>query len=182
MDGNGNVVVNTSGYRPPKDFMALLNRVLDLKHIPDWEATLKTDPTNIDALSNLGTSYALKNDEANAVMYAKAAMPLKATTDEDKAKLADLFNGVGDLFQNGNKFDDAVTYFEAAANSGASTDKIVYALTSEAICYLSTNKGQQALDVCKRAEALPGVSADDAKMIASLKAAATKMAGGKAGG
>lgn len=178
VDGDGKVVVNTSGYRPPADFMALMNRVLNLKHIPDWQAKLKADPNNIDAISNLGISAAMRSDAAGATGYANQAMSLKPSTDAEKGELADLFNGVGDSYQNGNHPDQAIPFFEAAANSGADTTKIAYALISEGYCYLSMNKAQDALNVANRAAAL-NLSKDDAATVAGIKNAATKMLGGK---
>jgi len=179
VDGDGKVVVTTSGYRPPKDFMTLMNRVLSLKHIPDWQSNLKSDPSNIEAIKNLGIAAALQDDQKSATDYAQKAMALKPSNDEDKGKLADLFNNVGDSYQNANQPDKAIRYFEAAANSGADTSRLAYALSSEAYCYLMMNKGQLALDMANKAAALPGLSKDDAATVAGLQKAATQMVGGK---
>lgn len=178
VDGDGNVVVKTAGYRPPADFSKLLNQVLDLKHVPEWEAALKSDPQNIDAIANLGIAAALKDDQKTATDYAQKAMALKPTTNAQKGALADLFNNVGDSYQNGNQPDKAIPFFEAAANSGAETSKIAYALFSEGYCYLMMNKAKEALDMANKAAALPGLSKDDADTVAALKASATKALGG----
>jgi tetratricopeptide (TPR) repeat protein len=166
-------VVRTAGYQPPKDFAAMLNRVLDLKHIPDWEAKLKADPNDAGAISKLGISYALKNDP-KAADYADKAMAAAPTNPNDE--FSDLYNAVGDYYQNGNKPDVAVKYFEATASTGKDPGKVAYALISECYCYFAQGDGQKALVAANRAAAIPGISSDDAKSVAGLKAAAEKMA------
>jgi tetratricopeptide (TPR) repeat protein len=177
VDGDGKVIVSTSGYRSPADFTVLMNRVLNLKHVPDWETTLKADPTNIDALTNLGMAAALTGDMKGAADYAKQAMVLHPATPVDIASLADMFNNVGDAFQNAQKNEEAIPYFEAAANSGAETSKVAYALISEIYCYFGMSKPQLALDVANRAAALKDLSKDDAASITRLQAAAKKAVG-----
>jgi tetratricopeptide (TPR) repeat protein len=173
VDGDGNVVVKTGGYMPPKDFSTMLNRVLDLKHMPEWEATLKSDPGNVDAISKLGIASALKGDEAAATDYATKAMTLAPSNPNDE--FDDLYNAVGDLFQNGNKPDKAITFFDQAAKTGKDTNKVAYALLSESYCYLMTNEGQKALDAANKALALPGLSKDDQATAAGLQKAANNM-------
>lgn len=173
MDGDGNVVVRTAGYLPPKDFSAMLNRVLDLKHVPEWEATLKADPTSVDALSKLGIASALKGDETAASEYANKAMALAPTNPNDE--FDDLYNAVGDLFQNGNKPDKAVPFFDETAKTGKDTTKVAYALISEGYCYLMSNDGAKALEVANKAAALPGLSKDDQATVAGIQKAANDM-------
>ncbi len=173
VDGDGNVVVKTSGFMPPKDFSLMLNRVLDLKHVPEWEATLKGDPGNVGAISKLGIASALKGDETAASDYAGKAMTLAPTNPNDE--FDDLFNAVGDLFQNDSKPDKAVPFFEQTAKTGKDTNKVAYALISESYCYLMANDGQKALDVANKTAALPGLSKDNQATVASIQKAATNM-------
>jgi thioredoxin-related protein len=179
VDGDGKVVYRTAGYQPPEGFAAMMNRVLDFKHVPEWQQALKASPNDLDLLAKLGTIAAMQADEKAASDYAdRAKVAIKGSN--DKAKIdsyADLMNAVGDMFQNANKIDQAIPYFEGAAASGADVGKVAYALYSEGYCYLTTNKAQLALDVAKRAEALPGISKSDADIVASLKKAATQMLG-----
>lgn len=158
---------------PPKDFSAMLNRVLDLKHMPEWEATLKADPGNVDAISKLGIASALKGDETAASDYANKAMTLAPTNPNDE--FDDLYNAVGDLFQNGNKADKALPFFDETAKTGKNADKVAYALISESYCYLMTNDGQKALDAANKAAALPGLSKDDQATVANVQKAAKNM-------
>jgi tetratricopeptide (TPR) repeat protein len=172
VDGDGNVVVQTAGYQPPKDFAAMLNRVLDLKHIPEWEAAFAADPKNVEALSKLGTAMAMKNDP-KAADYAAKAMVLAPTNPNDE--FSDLYNAVGDMYQNGNKPDEALKFFEATASTGKDPGKVAYAMISECYCYFMKNDPKNALAVANKAAAIPGLSKSDADSIASIQAGAKKM-------
>ena len=108
----------------------------------------------------------------------RAKVAIKGSTDKVQLNsYADLMNGVGDMYQNANKIDQAIPYFESAAASGADVGKVAYALYSEGYCYLTVNKAQQALDIANKAEALPGLAKSDADIVASLKKTATQMLG-----
>jgi len=181
VDGDGKVVYKTAGYQPPEGFSAMMGRVLDFQHVPDWEKSLAASPNDVSLLAKLGTVAAMKEDEKAATGYAdRAKTAIKGSTDKDQINAyADLMNAVGDMYQNGNKAEPAVPYFEAAANSGADVGKVVYGLYSEAYCELILNKPQMALDLAKKAEAMPGISKSDADIVASLKKAATQMLGSK---
>ena len=181
MNGDGKVVFKTAGYQSPEGFSAMMSRVLDFNHMDDWERDLKSKPNDITLLSKLGVLSAMKEDEKSATMYAdRAKAAIKGST--DKAQIndyADLMNAVGDMYQNGNKPDPAIGYFEAAANSGADVGKVAYGLFSEGYCYLMLNKPQLALDIANKAAALPGLSKADADTVASLKKSATLMLNSK---
>ena len=155
----------------------MMNRVLDFAHMDDWERDLRAKPNDVTLLSKLGIVSAMKEDEKAATAYAdRAKAAIKGSTDKGQINdYADLMNAVGDMYQNGNKAEPAIPYFEASATSGADAAKVVYGMYSEAYCYLMLNKPQQALDIANKAEALPGLSKSDADIVASLKKSATQM-------
>jgi tetratricopeptide (TPR) repeat protein len=173
VDGDGNVVSKQVGYSGPDAFSGMMQRVLDLKHVPEWEASLKANPKDADAIAKLGSAYALKGDEQAAVEMADKAYALDPKNANDQ--FTDLYNAVGDIFQNGNKPKEAIPYFERAADTGTDPSKVTYALISMGYCFLAMNQPDKALEAAKRGEALAGVSKPDQDMIASLRRSAEAM-------
>jgi tetratricopeptide (TPR) repeat protein len=161
------------GYSGPNEFSAMMGRVLDLKHVPEWEDALKADASNAGLISKLGAAYALKGDEKGAVAMAAKAQALDPKNTDDK--FTDLYNAVGDIFQNGNKPKEAIPYFARAADTSKDPSKITYALVSMGYCYLMTKEPEKALAMAKRGEALANVSQPDKDMIASLRRSAERM-------
>lgn len=151
----------------------MMGRVLDLKHVPEWENALKANPKNADTIARLGAAYAQKGDEKGAVSMAAKADALDPKNKGDR--FTDLYNAVGDIFQNGNKPKEAIPYFTRAADTSKDPSKVTYALVSMGYCYLMTNEPAKALAMAKKAEALKGTSQSDKDMLASLRRSAERM-------
>jgi len=179
VDGDGNVVFRSVGYQPPESFSTMMNRALDLKHVPEWEKALKSSPGDMNLIAKLGSAAAMQNQAAQATNYANLA-ELAVSSDSSAKNLAlyaDLMNAVGDMFQTDNKLDLAIVYFEHGAKTKTDVGKVAYALYSEGYCYLAQNKAKEALDAAKRAEALAGLSKGDTEIVAGLEKSANQMLG-----
>lgn len=172
LDGDGNIVSKQVGYSGPNEFSAMMGRVLDLKHVPEWEAQLQANPKDASVIAKLGAAYALKGDEKNAIAMAKRAEEVDPKNSGDV--FSDLYNAVGDIFQNGNKPLEAIPYFQLAAEKSKDPGKVAYALVSMGYCYLMTNEPAKALAMAKRGEALKDLSQPDRDMLASLRKSAER--------
>jgi thioredoxin-related protein len=172
VDGDGKIVSKQVGYSGPNEFSGMMSRVLELKHVPEWEAALKEDPASALLVAKLGAAYALKGDEKGAVSMAEKAYLLDPKNSGDK--FTDLYNAVGDIFQNGDKPKEAIPYFTRAADTGKDPGKVTYALISMGYCYLMMDEPARALEMAKRGEALEGTTQPDKDMIASLRKSAER--------
>lgn len=178
LDPDENLVYKVVGYEPADGFAKELTNVT--KSVTDFKtysATLATSPNDFGALAGLTTLYAKREnlDKAKELLGKAEAVQPSGGSDV----LADAYNGVGDLYQNQNKFDDAIPYFQKAVSTGKDPAKVVYAHVSIAVCYLSQNKAKLAIPEAEAALAVKGISDEDAKQAQQLLDAAKKQADGK---
>lgn len=172
--GDGEVVSRFSGFLPPREFMGAMQRILDARqNVPKWEATIKTTPNDVRAISGLGIAYAMKNDWKAAMELADRAMSVDPKNADDK--FTDMYNAVGDMFQSAGKPYVAMEYFNRAAASGKDAGKVVYALIRMSACYLQLGMPSEAMAMADKAGAVPGIGESDKTTVESLKKSAQRM-------
>lgn len=180
---DGRDVGTIDGFEQPAEFVKHAEAFLtDYNKEPGLRQKYNANPKNLDAVAGLGTIEADRYHIAaalNKIHEAEALDPKNAT-----GKLSDLYNAVGDHYQNASKFDSAITYFKKAADTSKVTDKKAYALLSIATCYLTMDRPSEqpsdadiavlrpkiidhfkkALPYIKQAKALPNLKAEDKKI------------------
>jgi tetratricopeptide (TPR) repeat protein len=135
IDRNENVVGVIDGYETSDEFVKHGNTFLkDEKELPGLEVKYRSHPKNIDAVTGIGVVYADRYQIADALEKASEAEKIDPTNKSDK--ITDLYNAIGDYYQNASNFDPAIKYFQKAINSRV-TDKKAYAYLSIVTCYFS---------------------------------------------
>ncbi|HVT13880.1 MAG TPA: thioredoxin fold domain-containing protein [Fimbriimonadaceae bacterium] len=142
IDANENLSYKIVGYSPAPQFAASLQKAASSNGAREkFQSALKANPNNFDALVGLATLDAGLGDTATATnLVGRAAKVAKAS---QKGALLDAYNAVGDGFQNDEKYDGAVPYFEKAIDP-AFPKQAAYARISLGVCYLSLRENKKA--------------------------------------
>jgi len=137
---DGTLVWKISGYLPAEDFAKQMHLASSVTtEVPALETKLKANPTDATVAAQLVPYYSgmAKLDKIPAVVkvidQGTAAPAVKA----------DAYNAAGDAFQNANKNDDAVPYFEKAIQQNL-PHQAAYARMSIAQCYLTSGQAAKA--------------------------------------
>ncbi len=141
IDPKGNVVGTIDGLETPDEFVKHANTfVKDYADFPKATAKLAANSKNLDAITRLGVIYANRYEVAKAEQYLKRATAIDPQNRTDK--LSDLYNAIGDHYQNASQFSKAIQYFEKSAATSKTTDKRAYGYLSIATCYMTMNPPQ----------------------------------------
>jgi thioredoxin-related protein len=155
LDSSGGVVGKVGGYMPPEPFMKKLTQIQ--KDHQELAGLLeKTKSGSVDAASaaRLASIYANRDDLKSAAQWVGVAEKEGA----DKAKLAPVYNSLGDAYQESEQFDKAIAQFRKAISGAADPNDKVYAYHSITACLASQEKFDDALVEAQNAEKVQGVS------------------------
>lgn len=137
---DGTLVWKISGYLPAEDFAKQMHLAASVTtEVPALETKLKANPNDATVAAELVPYYSgmAKLDKIPATV--KVIDEGTATS----AAKADAYNAAGDAFQNANKNDDAVPYFEKAIQENL-PHQTAYARMSIAQCYLASGQAAKA--------------------------------------
>ena len=168
LDPEGGVAGVIDGYEDPSAFIKHTDVfVKDYKEIASVKAkAAKGD--DLDAVARLGTIYADRYQIEPALVQLKRAEALDSNNGTDK--LSDLYNAVGDYYQNRSDFVPAIRYFQKAADTSKSTDKRAYGYLSIAACYFTMYppKLKEMIAPLEATLKLPNLKEDDRKLATDM--------------
>lgn len=177
IDKNQKVVGTIDGFETPDEFVKHANTFIkDNADFPSVSAKA-AGGKDLDAVTRLGIIYANRYENAKAAQQLDKATKLDPRNKSDK--LSDLYNAIGDSYQNASSFATAISYFQKAADTSKTTSKRAYAYYSIASCYLSQNQFAKMRAPLEAGAKLPGLSSEDKDIIDQLMEA---MRRGLAGG
>jgi tetratricopeptide (TPR) repeat protein len=191
LDKNESVVGVIDGFEDVAEFTKHGNLFLkDHAEFGPAMAKYKTNPKDLDAVTRLGTIYGDRYQIAEALAKVKEAEAIDSANKTDK--VSDLYNSVGDYYQNASKFEPAIKYFQKAADTSKSTDKRAYAYLSIATCLFTMDPSEgpeptaKQLANAKAAIAplqaclkLPNLKPDDKDLATRLLEAAKRATSGR---
>ncbi len=163
LDGNGEIMGRIGGYLPPAGFADELNKVDSLyKELPKIEAKLKEKPDDGEANARMAAVLAARDKTKEA----EAALAKAEKAQYTGEVLAQAYNAVGDNYQNGAKFDEAIALFKKADAAAKNSKDRAYAKISMMVCYQA--KGDAA-GAKKAAEELVAMKDAPAEWVAEAK-------------
>lgn len=167
LNETGEVEGKIGGYEPAPAFVESLTNVIQVhKDFPKLLAHYKADPTDAETLNRLARIYASqgKEEKANALL----AQAEKNDSEGAKALLPKTYAALGDMYQDQQKFDQAIALFQKEVATGKDPSDLTYAHMSIAYCYLGQNKLAEALPELEAITTLPDAPADMKKQAEGL--------------
>ena len=147
IDADENLAYKIVGFAPAKDFAASMAKAATIRQDrAKFDAALKADPNNFDALVGLASIDAATGDFVAAAKLVDQAAA--GVTPANKGQLLTAYNAVGDGFQNGGELLKAVPYFIKAIDE-AFPDQTAYARISIAECYAQAKEPKLAVPYLK---------------------------------
>lgn len=156
---DGEVFGKIVGYLPGKDFSEQMKKfVQGYKEFPVLKAQYAKDPSNLEAAAKLLDIYAAqgKTDLVDALLNRIEA----GDPNDEKGFFGKSANAVGDMYQEGQQIDKAITYFRKTVQAGKTPKDVAYAHLSMAVCYLSQKKMDQGTSELTAAAAVPNAPRD----------------------
>lgn len=160
VDSEGTVVGKIVGYLPPDAFSKQFTQVVESnKALPELLKRVQDNAGDADALARLAIIYAQRDDEAKATGMLSAAE--KADPRNQSGLLGSACNAVGDMFQNADQFQKAITFFRKTVKLSKKPEEVSYARLSIAVCYLSMRDTKRALSELEAVAKMKDAPADD---------------------
>jgi thioredoxin-like negative regulator of GroEL len=160
LDAAGKLVGRIPGYRPADQFLDDMMRALRAaKDFPAFAERIKKDKLDVEALAGLARIYAFRGDGSAANSMLERAE--KSDPENAQGFLAGAMNAVGDYWQMGIRFDEAIPWFRKAAKLGKAPSQVSYARASLAACLYSIGKNDEAIRELEAVIAMPGAPAKD---------------------
>ncbi len=166
LDSNEKVAGIIDGVESPDEFVK--HSKVFMQDVADWtkfSARAKQDPKDVEAVASLGKIYADRYQIDQALASLKQAERLDKANSSDK--ITDLYNAIGDHYQNASQVEKAIKYFQRAADTSQVTDKKAYALLSIATVYVTIPDPPRPEDAVAPLEAtlkLPGLKLEDRQL------------------
>ncbi len=153
LDGAGRPVGRSVGFIAAAPLVAKLKAVAKAaKEFAALAEAFAAKPGDAEAFANIGVALALRGDADELAAAAKKAEAAGLKGDG----LAEACNKIGDVFQEEQKFPEAIAQFRKAADSGPVPRK-AYALLSISACETDQRQFKAALKHVREALALEGV-------------------------
>jgi len=165
LDGDANVQGKVVGFKPPAPFLAKLEVFnKGLKELPAMLAKLKENAGD----SKTAVDVVSINAACGKMREAESILEAAVKAGGDAKELARAHNAIGDGYQEGEKYEEAINEFKKAAKAGAPKEK-VYAISSIAACYDSLKKPKEALAEVENSLKVEGATDEDKKEAVSLR-------------
>lgn len=149
------------GYLPPKAFKDRVSRIVQgYKDLPDLEKRFAKNPNDGKVNIRLALIYGLQENATKAEEHLAKALEAKY----DGAEVAQVYNAIGDIYQNSDKYDKAIDYFRKAENSAKESWDRSYAKISIVFCYLAKRDNDNAKKEVQELLKMPNLDADHKKM------------------
>lgn len=191
VDSKENPVGIIDGYEDATEFIKHGNQFIkDYADMPKMESALRRNPKDLTAISRLGVIYADRYQISPALAKLNKAEEIDPKNGTDK--LSDLYNAVGDYYQNASQFDSAIPYFQKSADTAKTTDDRAYGYLSIVTCFLTIDppdspknpnrlvanmkKSVPMLQACLK---LPKLKDDDKKLAEQMLRLATAISNAK---
>jgi thioredoxin-related protein len=164
LDANKKLVYKITGYLPPAQFLGEMEKAQDIYvNFPKYKARIAQNPNDVEALVGLTSAYAAQGDKVNLVP--SLAKYEKADPKGENPKAADLYNAVGDFYQNSQEFTKAIPSFEKAIKVAKDPKKEAYARISASYCYFGLKQPKKAIPHLQAVIALGGEYKADAEKL-----------------
>ncbi|HWP31051.1 MAG TPA: tetratricopeptide repeat protein [Fimbriimonadales bacterium] len=108
----------------------------------------------------LAIIYGLQENATKAEEHLTKALNAKY----EGAEVAQVYNAIGDIYQNSDKYDKAIDYFRKAEKSAKDPWDRSYAKLSIVFCYLQKRDNDNAKKEAQELLKLPDLDADHKKM------------------
>lgn len=164
LDDKGEIVGRIGGYMPPGPFAEQMQRIADAQtELPKLEEALKKHPDDAGANAKIAGIYAMRGKIEDAEKAFARAEKAGAKGDE----MARAANELGDHYQGGEKYDQAIGFFQKADAAAKDTKLRSYAKLSIAYCHMSKGDPEAAKKAAREVVDLKA-SDDDVKMAKRL--------------
>jgi len=149
------------GYLAPKAFKNQVGRIVQgYKDLPDLEKRFAKNPNDREVNIRLAMIYALRENATKAEEHLAKALDAKYNGME----IAQVYNAIGDIYQNSDQYDKAIEYFRKAEKSAKNSWDRSYAKLSIVFCYLAKRDNDKAKKETQELLKMPDIDPEHKKM------------------